>query len=106
MGLKLSDKKPEKKTMAPIRKRSKKMEKQMVVYRKIVAEMMNESDRCQLCTPNCIGIASGLHHQKKRIGFLLDKRYLKRACSPCQTWTELFPLEAIKLELSLSKFSK
>lgn len=95
-----------KKVFKAIAKKSDKRKDQDKVYKKIVKEMMAVSDKCELSTPVCIVKAQGLHHMKKRIGFLTDKRYLKRACNPCQTWCEENPLLAIEKGMSLSKFTK
>lgn len=105
LKLKNEGKEPKERKVYRISPRSKKRIEEQIAYVKIVKEMMEVSDRCELKVEGvCTGTSSGLHHQKKRVGFLTDKRYLKRACSECNGWAERFPLEAIKLGISLSKF--
>ena len=87
--------------------RSKKRIVEQKEYVKIVKEMMAENDKCEIKEEGCQIFASGLHHQKKRSpDTFLDKKYLIRACSNCQSWAELFPLDAIKKGHSVSKFKK
>jgi hypothetical protein len=100
LQLKLNGKQEPEKKRYVIKHFSAKRASQQKEYAKIVREMMSELKVVGVCT----GKSSGLHHQKKRIGFLLDNRYLKRACTSCNNWAENFPLEAIKLGISLSKF--
>ena len=85
--------------------RSKKRIVEQKEYVKIVKEMMAEDDKCEIKEEGCQIFASGLHHQRKRSPkTFLDKKFLKRACDSCQTWCEIFPLEAIKKGHSKSKF--
>ena len=95
-----------KKEPKPLPKKSPKRKVEEKEYKKIVKEMLAESNLCDLKVPNvCTKIATGLHHQKKRAGkFYLDRRYLKRSCNECNLWAELYPLQAIELGLSISKF--
>lgn len=90
------------KEVKPLAKRSEKMKVEMKDYKKIVVEMLTESNRCELSTPVCVQIANGLHHKKRRGANLLNKKYLMRACNPCNTYVEQFPLYAIEKELSVS----
>lgn len=95
-----------KKVRTVIAKKSAKRKTEDKEYKKIVKEMMAESDRCELSTPVCIIKAQGLHHMKKRGKNLLNKEFLKRACNPCNLFLEENPLYAIEKGLSLSKFTK
>lgn len=72
-------------------------------YKKIVKEMLSENSRCELKTPVCTGIAQGLHHQKKRGMNLLNKKFLKRSCNPCNLYVEEHPDYAMEHGLSISK---
>lgn len=83
-----------------ISKKSEKQEKLDREYKKIVKEMLGVDDRCELKTPVCIGRATGLHHMKRRGVNLLNRKYLKRSCDPCNGWVEKNPIKAIELGLS------
>lgn len=84
---------------------SEKRKKDKKEYLKIVAEMLAENPLCEIKEKGCQILASGLHHQKKRSpATYLDKKFLKRACDCCQTWCEIYPVEAIKKGHSYSKF--
>lgn len=94
-----------KKVKPGIAKVSEKRKVDQREYVKIVAEMLAEDPNCHIKETGCQRLASGLHHQKKRSpATFLDKRFLKRACDNCQTWCEIYPLEAIAKGHSLSKF--
>lgn len=71
-------------------------------YKRLVKEMLAESNVCELKTPVCTKIAQGLHHTKRRGALLLVKKYLKRSCNACNGWVERFPVEALKQGLSVS----
>jgi hypothetical protein len=89
----------------PIAKKSVKRKVEDKEYKKIVKEMLAENPNCEIKEEACTVKAQGLHHQKKRTPkTLLDRRYLIRACDPCNLWVELHPLEAIKKGYSISKF--
>jgi hypothetical protein len=107
LQLKNGDKPAPEKKVYKIAPQSKKRQQEQRVYVAIVKAMMQESNLCELKVAGvCHTYASGCHHQKKRIGFLLDKRYLKRACNACNQFAEQFPLKSIDLGISLSKFTK
>ena len=95
----------EKKPLKSIPKKSTKMKVDLKEYNKIKKEMLAEDDRCELNTPVCLGQATGLHHVKRRGINMLNRKYLKRACDPCNGYLEQFPLYAIEKELSISKHS-
>lgn len=95
------------KPVKPIATQSNKRKEEQKEYKKIVKEILSADDRCKLKVPGtCTGKAQGLHHLRKRVGFLLDKRFLKPACNACNQWVELHPKEAIEKGLALSKFGK
>lgn len=89
----------------PIAKKSKSMTINHKEYKKIVIEMLLKSKKCEIHSPVCSKIAQGLHHVRKRGEFLLDRRYLKRACNNCNNYCEQYPEWAIEHGFSLTKFS-
>lgn len=84
-----------------IEKKSDKQEKLDREYKKIVKEMLAVDDRCELGTPVCTKIATGLHHMKRRGVNLLNRKYLKRACNACNGWVEKNPKQALELGMSV-----
>lgn len=97
----------EKKKVKAIAPRSKKRIKEQKQYVDIVKEMMAVNNLCEIKEPNCDTIASGLHHKIKRSPkTFLDRNNLIRACSSCQLWVELHPVESIAKGYSISKFKK
>lgn len=94
--------KEEKKKAKPIAKRSVKLSAKDREYKKIVKEMLEEDNRCELKTPNCIHIATGLHHKKRRGINLLNRKYLLRSCDPCNGFVEQHPQYALDNGLSVS----
>jgi hypothetical protein len=96
-----------KKVPEKVEKVSDKRKIEQQKYRKIVAEMMAESNECEIKEDGCQFFASGLHHMKKRSPVtFLDKNFLKRSCDNCNSWCELHPLEAIEKGHSVSKHKK
>lgn len=94
--------KPVKKT--PIKKRSKKMTKEMKLYLKDKKNFIQPGDQCELITEVCNSEATVIHHTKGRIGKLLrDKRYWKKSCPPCNIHVENKDGEAREKGLKLSK---
>ena len=76
-------------------------------YVQIVKEMIDEDPLCSIKEDGCQILATGLHHQKKRSpATFLDQNFLIRACDNCNSFCELFPLEAIAKGYSISKFKK
>ena len=74
-------------------------------YLKIVSKMLSESELCEIKEDGCQILATGLHHQIKRSpATYLDKSILIRACSNCNLWVEINPVEAIAKGHSFSKF--
>jgi hypothetical protein len=68
--------------------------------------MLSENQACELLTPVCTRIAEGLHHMKRRGVNLLNRKYLKRSCNPCNGYVEKHPLYAIENGLSVSVHKK
>lgn len=90
----------------PIAKKSDKRKVEDKELAKITKQMLEESDKCEMNLPRCTAKAIELHHMKKRSpATITDKRYLKRSCLSCNSYAEQFPLQAIDLGASFSKFS-
>ena len=78
---------------------------QQRLYRKIVKEMLEEDNRCEVKAPGCTGIAQGLQHKVKRSSKnLLNRKDLLRSCNHCNLWIEENPLQAIAMGVSETKF--
>lgn len=95
-----------KKIRQRVRKKSKKLATREREYKKIVAEMIHESNLCELTTPVCTGVAEGLHHMKGRGIHLLTRKFLKRACNACNGYVERHPAYALENGLSVSRHTK
>ncbi len=90
-----------------IKNYGKKRAAQQREYRKVVKEMLEENNLCEIKEDGCTVIATGLHHQKKRSPkTMLDKQYLKRSCDNCNYWCEEHPKEAIEKGHSVSRHIK
>jgi hypothetical protein len=71
-------------------------------YRLVRDVYMDEHTICE--HPECSSPSTELHHQCGRIGELLtNPLYFKALCHSCHVWTELNPLEAKEIGLSLSR---
>lgn len=98
---------PKKKTIVrETNKVSEKQNKALVEYNIIKDEMLEESNVCEMNTPVCTKVATGLQHKKRRGKHLLDKKYLIRSCDPCNTWAEEHPLEAIAMGIAVKVHTK
>ncbi len=86
----------------PIAKKSKKLMQAEREYKKIVKEMLAENTLCEMNTPNCTRVATGLQHTKRRGVNLLDRKHLIRSCNPCNLWVELHPKEALEMGIAIS----
>jgi len=92
------------KAKKPIAPRSEKRKQEQKEYVKIVKEMLATDPNCEIREEGCQVKASGLHHMKKRSpATFLDRKWLKRSCDNCNTWCELYPLQAIEKGHSVSK---
>lgn len=97
--------KPEK-SKTPLPKKSDKRIKEEREYKKIVKDMLEESNLCEMKTPDCTGMATGLQHKKRRNGNYLKREYLIRSCNGCQDWAEKNPLKALKMGIAISVHNK
>ena len=95
-----------KKPRQRIPRKSKKLAKKGREYIKIVREMLAGNMYCELKTPDCTGVAEGLHHMKGRGIHLLNKKYLKRACNACNGYVERHPNFALENGHSVSRIQK
>ena len=98
--------KSEKKKPTRIRRRAKKHSEKDRAYVQIVREMLAQNPYCELGTPDCTGIAQGLHHMKGRGVHLLNRKFLKRACNGCNGYVERHPAYALERGLSVSRHQK
>ncbi len=90
----------------PIARKSEKRIADAKVYKKLVKEKMAASKKCEVCSPVCVIVSSGLHHKQKRSPKnLLDPNNLIRACSPCNSYIEQFPDWAIENGHTVSRFA-
>jgi hypothetical protein len=97
--------KPLARSTKPIAKVTKKRAKKLREYEKNKAEVFKEIDCCQF--PGCESEVKTLHHAGGRIGNnLIDKKLMRVLCPEHHLWAELNPLEAKKLNLSVSRLSK
>lgn len=96
-----------KKKSKGIAKKSEKRKKDEKEYHKILDELREISDRCDLKVPGvCIGVMQGGHHKKKRTPkTYLDKKLILRACNPCNLFCETHSAEAKEMGLVESKFN-
>lgn len=93
----------EKKRFKPIPKKSAKMKVNDRELAKIVKEMLAEDDRCAMKVLGvCSGKAVTVQHMKRRGSNMLNKKYLKRSCSPCNLWAESNPVEALAMGIAVS----
>jgi len=97
--------KPEK-TKTPIPKKSDKRIKEEREYKKIVKEMLAESNLCEMKTPDCTKIATGLQHKKRRNANYFNRKYLIRSCDGCNGWAERNPLKALEMGIAVSVLKK
>ena len=72
---------------------------------KIVKEVKNERPVCELKVSGiCSHKTVTVHHTKGRIGeLLLNKKYMKASCSPCNLWVESHTAEAKEMGLIVSR---
>lgn len=97
--------KPLPRSTKPIAKVTKKRAKQLRIYEKNKAEVLEEIETCQY--PGCDSTVATLHHAGGRIGDMLtNKKYMRRLCPYHHTWAESHPTAAKKLGLSVSRLSK
>lgn len=89
-------------TTTPIKKISKKRQKENAEYEKVKAEYFKEHPVCEF--PGCLSQEITLHHKKGRIGsFLTDKRYFCSLCWEHHYWIETHPNQARELGLYLKR---
>lgn len=107
LALKLGTVLPKVKEKKPIPKVSEKRKKEQKEYKKMVADMAKDSDRCEVRAEGCQNKMTGAHHKQKRSpkNFLKLKNLL-RACDNCQLWIELHPKKAAEKGFTISRSKK
>jgi hypothetical protein len=85
--------------------RSDKRVKDQKEYVKIVKSMLAENPNCEIKMEGCTGLATGLHHLRKRgPKNFLDRNNLKRSCDSCNLWVELNSKTALSKGFTISRF--
>ncbi len=106
-GTKASEPPKEKKPIAKakIKKETKKRAKLNRQYRKEVKKAAEESNLCEVNSPECTGIMEGMNHiQKRSAKNLLVKKNLTRSCNACNGYIERHPKWAKDNGHFISKF--
>jgi len=90
---------------AKIKKETKKRAKLNRQYRKEVKKAAEESNLCEVNSPECTGIMEGMNHiQKRSAKNLLVKKNLTRSCNACNGYIERHPKWAKDNGHFISKF--
>ena len=93
------------KAKAPIKKEAPKRAKLNRQYRKEVKKAAEESNLCEVNSPECTGIMEGMNHiQKRSAKNLLVKKNLTRSCNACNGYIERHPQWAKDNGHFISKF--
>jgi len=102
-----TDKKPntKKKKRYRINPFSEKRAKKNIEYSKESKAFIAEHPFCEIQSPVCVRVSQGIHHVKGKstISLLMDKRFWKRSCNPCNEWIEANDKEARRLGHKKSK---
>jgi len=89
---------------SPLRKRSKKRNKQEVEYSKLRLSYLESHPFCKTGLPKCTVKATDIHHIKGRTDEdLLDTTEWISVCRSCHIWIETHPIEATELGFRKSK---
>lgn len=90
-----------------MRKLSLKRQKQNREYLKIRKQYLLDQPYCQAIITGCEMNANQIHHQKGRIGELLNNTdHFLAVCENCHRWIENNPIKAKELGLSISRLGK
>jgi len=106
-GTKAPEPPKEKKSIAKakIKKEAPKRAKLNRQYRKEVKKAAEESNLCEVNSPECTGIMEGMNHiQKRSAKNLLVKKNLTRSCNACNGYIERHPKWAKDNGHFISKF--
>lgn len=95
--------KPLRKRIAPV---SKKRAKDNRKYSTLRRDYLKEGDLCELRTPDCINLATCIHHVNGRTIHFLNGSTWKKSCVPCNNWVESNHGKAEQMGLKKSKFDK
>lgn len=91
----------------PPNKRSEGQKKIMAELKKLYPVFLAKNKLCVIHGPNCLGVATCVHHSEGRIGDkVLDKKTWVASCEPCNNWCETHHAEAAKKGFKKSKFKK
>ena len=107
-ALKLGQVEPEKKKpRKKIKPFSDKRTKLNREYAKKTAPLWKGLD-CEARTPDCIGVAQGMHHLegKETAEKLLNTKKMIRCCNPCNSWIEANDAKAREMGLKRSRLNK
>lgn len=89
---------------SPLKKRSKKRNKQEAEYFKLRLLFLDKHNFCQARLPQCALKATDIHHKKGRVNEdLIDDTEWMAVCRSCHHWIETHPVEATELGFRKSK---
>lgn len=91
----------------PIRKYSRKRQKDNRSYSTLRKEFLSEHPICEAGLKMCRGEATDIHHMAGRVGEdLLNTDNFLAVCRPCHLWLESHPVAAKQLGLSESRLKQ
>lgn len=91
----------------PIRRYSKKRQKENRTYSTLRKQFLEANPECEARLKMCIREATDIHHMCGRVGDnLLDTETWLPVCRPCHLWIESHPEQAKQLGLSESRLQK
>jgi hypothetical protein len=97
----------EEKKKKPISIKSVKRMAEERLYKKQLKEILAENPNCEIKSPGCTKVATGLHHLQKRSPKNYRKREnLIRACNNCNLFVENNPNDPISKKVTISRFKK
>lgn len=89
---------------SPLRKRSKKRNRQEAEYSKLRLLYLESHHFCEAGLPCCSLKATDIHHKKGRVNEdLTDDTEWMAVCRSCHQWIETHPIEATELGFRKSK---
>lgn len=90
----------------PIRRYSKKRQKEERSYSTLRKQFLEENPECGAKLKNCRGEATDIHHMAGRVGDnLLETDSWLACCRPCHLWIEAHPKQSKQLGLSESRLT-
>lgn len=95
------------KTINPIPKQSDKEKKRQGLYTAVRKVYLLSHPNCEAQLEGCTLKATEIHHQKGRIGDLLNNmNFFIALCHSCHEWCEQHPKQAKELGFSLNRLDK